>query len=126
MQIEEIKLKDGQLAKAHTRPTLKQIQAITRSRRHHQDEPEQAITDLVLILCTGWDVKGEGGETLSFDKDGVESAAWDTLLELSTELTKYLGEDDTVAKRLMDVADSLEDDDEIKHRIISFVASLGN
>ena len=129
MQVERLELKDGQWVKAHTRPSVKQMQALTRSVRRNTDTEDGGLAVLietVLLLCEEWQVKGADGANLPLTREGIEEAPFDMLQEVSDKLAPYLRRDVTVLDQLNAVADGLDDDDPVKGPLLGFIATLGN
>lgn len=129
MQVERIDLSGGQWVKAHTRPTVNQMDALDRATKANSMRGQsslETLKDIVLILCTEWQVRGEDGANLPLSKDGIGDAPWDTVQELSDALAPYLGASKTLQQQLLALVEDREDDDEVKIRVIDFAASLGN
>lgn len=92
MQVEKIDLKDGQWAKAHTRPSHGQMKAFYRAYRgKSEDELMETQSDLILILCDEWQVKGPDGANLPLNKEGIDNAPQDIVTELTDKLSEFLG-----------------------------------
>jgi hypothetical protein len=112
--IVDVPLCDGAFtAKAHSRPSHKQIQQITRDTRKRAKEEniEAILVDNLLTLCEGWDVKDENDSPIPWSREGIESAPNDILMELSDKLQQFVQRGSTIDTKLRAIADDMDEDD---------------
>ena len=127
MQVERVTLRDGQWAMAHTRPSHAQMKAFYKSfRGKAEDELMETQADIILLLCTEWQVKGENGANLPLNKEGIDNAPQDIVTELTDILSDYIGDKQTVADKVKAIASNMAEDDPLKGRLEAFAVELGN
>jgi hypothetical protein len=91
MQIVKIDLKDGQWARAHSRPSHGQMKQFFKTfRGKSEDEAMESQADLILLLCVEWEVKGEDGALLPLTPEGVDETPQDIVTELTEKLGEYV------------------------------------
>jgi len=96
MQIIRLELRDEQWAEAHSRPSHGQMKAFYKAFRDKQDaEMMGTQDDLILILCTKWDVKDEDGVSLPLSREGIDKAPQDIVTELTDKLSEFLDTEQT-------------------------------
>ena len=110
----DVPLQDGKYtAKAHSRPSHKQVQEISRNTRKRAKEEnfEALLVDNIMTLATGWDVTDENDSPIPWTRDGLEAAPNDILMELQDKLQKFVERDVTIDSRLKAIVDDMDEDD---------------
>ena len=91
MQVVNIPLRDEQSADAHSKPSHGQMKAFYKAFRDKPDaEMMETQDDLILILCTKWDVRDGDGAQLPLTKAGIDQAPQDIVTELTDKLSAFL------------------------------------
>ena len=127
--IVDVPLQDGKFtAKAHSRPSHKQMQAITRDtrKRAKEDNVEAILVDNLLTLCESWDVRDENDSPIPFTRAGLESDECpnDLLMELSDKLQSFVERGVTIDSRLQTIAEEMaEKDDPRLPRLLDLIDS---
>lgn len=124
----DVPLRDGEFTvKAHSRPSHKQIQQITRDTRKRAKEEniEAVLIDNLLTLCEDWDVRDEDGSPIAWSREGLEAAPNDLLMELSDKLKPFVDRGETLDRQLANLAEQMDDDDPRKLTLLEMV-NTGN
>lgn len=126
----DVPLRDGEFTvKAHSRPSHKQIQQITRDTRKRAKEEniEAVLIDNLLTLCEGWDARDENGSPIPWSRAGLEGDECpnDLLMELSDKLKPFVDRGETLDRQLANLAEQMDDEDPRKLTLLEMV-NTGN
>lgn len=121
MDIQRIYLAGGEAsAMVHHRPSHGQLKAIYRAAQANikAGKPEESLVDTILILGVSWEVKGDDGAELPFNKAGIDAAPGDTIMELSDKIEALMQKDELLTDRLIAVAEQAGPDHPLYSRIL--------